>query len=86
MIKQYVDKESYLSMGLRATTNLKLGQTCHPFTHAKSTLSPKSEILAWQGSPHKVLNVLGKYPSHSDIFYLNICDFKDGPFKNNYFL
>ena len=52
MSKQYVDKESYLSMGLRATTNLKLGQTCHPFTHAKSTLAPKSEILAWEGSPH----------------------------------
>ena len=47
MSKQYVDKESYLSMCLSSTTNLKFG---HPW--AKSTLSPKSEVLAWEGSPH----------------------------------
>lgn len=53
MSKQYVDKESYLSMCLSPTTNLKLGSSMpslHPW--AKSIISPKSEVLAWEGRPH----------------------------------
>lgn len=55
MSKQYMDKESYLSMCLSPTTNLKLGRACHPFTQGQN-LHFLQRVKSWPGKEGHILN------------------------------